>query len=140
MLRSYAFEGGRQLIAIGTHHNPLPKFGMTNLVTALDRHGSCVESAQDLAFRKGIPKFLHASVGHLCAGDVQRGAVGEIAIMKKQPFLINIFVSAQMFDPRPQQIACPANNSMHGVTFAQKQLAKIGTVLTGNTGDEGLFH
>jgi len=60
--------------------------------------------------------------------------------MKKQLFLINIFVSPQMFDSRPQQIAGPANNSMDGVTFAQKQLAKIGTVLPGNTGDEGLFH
>ena len=41
-----------------------------------------------------------------------------------------------MLDPRTQQIACPAHDSMNGIAFLQKQLGQIRAVLSGDAGDE----
>ena len=51
--------------------------------------------------------------------------------------LVDGFVRAQMFDARTQQVARPPNDAVHGVTFRQQQFGEIGTILTGDAGDEG---
>ena len=56
--------------------------------------------------------------------------------MEKQTLAVDLFVAPQMLDPRTQQIARPADDSMNGVAFFQKQLGQIRAVLAGDAGDE----
>jgi hypothetical protein len=42
-----------------------------------------------------------------------------------------------MLDPRTEQIARPAHDSMNGVALFQKQLGQIRAVLSGDPGDQG---
>ena len=44
-----------------------------------------------------------------------------------------------MFDPRAEQVARAPNDTVNGVAFGEEQFGEIGTVLTGDAGDERAF-
>src|SRR6202022_5020758 len=62
--------------------------------------------------------------------------VRQIAVMEKQTLAVDLFVAPQMLNPRTEQIARPADDSMNRVALFQKQLSQIRAVLPGDAGDE----
>src|SRR5438067_2028001 len=61
--------------------------------------------------------------------------------MQKQSFLVNFRVSPQMLNPRSEQVARAPYNTVNRIAFRQQQLRQIGTILSGDSGDQrGLGH
>ena len=71
--------------------------------------------------------------------SAKRGIITEVGIMKEQLHSIYVKVLDQMFYTPAVKRTGTANNPMHLVTFFQKQIGQIRTVLSGNTSDEGFF-
>jgi hypothetical protein len=76
---------------------------------------------------------------HFRKNTAQRGSIGEIAVMKKERLAVESFIPAQMLDSGTQEIARAPDDTMNGVSFFQKQFRQIGTVLTGDAGNQRGF-
>ena len=71
--------------------------------------------------------------------SAKRGIVTEVSIMKEQFLSIYSRVLNEMIDPPAVKGTGTANDPMHLITFFQKQLGEVRTILTGDTCDEGFF-
>ena len=69
----------------------------------------------------------------------QRRAVGQVAVVEKEPVAVDGCIRAKMFDSGSHQVARAPNDTVNGIAFAEKQLGEIRTVLTGDAGDERAF-
>ena len=76
---------------------------------------------------------------NIAENSTQGRAIGEIAMVEKQASTVNFFIAPQMLDARSQQIASAPHDAVHRVPLFQKQLAQIGAVLTGDSGNQRDF-
>jgi hypothetical protein len=66
--------------------------------------------------------------------------IGEVAVVEMELHAVNVRVAVKVIDPARIEGRGPANHPVNFVAFGQQELGEIGTVLTGDTGDEGFFH
>ena len=83
----------------------------------------------DMRLRAQVVHFL----GHDLAEKVRKDrAVRQIAVVQKQPGILQVGIGIQMLDPRRVETAGAANQPVDLVTLGQKQLGQVTAVLAGN--------
>ena len=71
--------------------------------------------------------------------STKRSIITEVGIMKEQLVSINTSVLNQVLDSPAVKRTGTTHNSMHLITFFQKQLGQIRAILSRDAGDEGFF-
>jgi hypothetical protein len=60
--------------------------------------------------------------------------------MQKKPNAVQVRIFVKMIDAGSIQGAGPANDAVNFVTLLQQQICEIGTILTGDAGDQRFLH
>lgn len=60
--------------------------------------------------------------------------------MQKKPDVLFVAVPVKMVDAAGVEGARPADDAVHFISLLQKELAQIGAVLAGDSGNQGFFH
>ena len=91
------------------------------------------ETQTDMALSGEVINFRGT---HFGKNPPQSRAIGKIPVMQKKAFLVDIFVAPQMLNARAEQVAGSPNDPVNLVTFLQQQLGQIGSILTGDAGNQ----
>ena len=95
-----------------------------------------LKTDRDVALRREVVDFIWYNFGHQM---VETEAVGHVPIVQVDFVFGRVLNPVQVFDPAPVETAGPPNQSVNLVTLFQKKLRKVGTILTGDAGDERFF-
>ena len=72
--------------------------------------------------------------------EEQDGRVGQVSVMQDEVAVINMRILIEVVDAARVEAGAAAFDSMNGVALLQQQLSKVGSILSGDAGDEcGLF-
>lgn len=82
------------------------------------------------------PEVVHLIGSNMVEYLGQRVAVGQVAIVKGQPGIRFVRIEVEMVDSLRAESGGPANDAMDAVSLGQKQLGEVGTVLSGDSGDQ----
>jgi hypothetical protein len=96
-----------------------------------------VEAHTDMALSAQIVDFVGPDFREARG---QRAGVGEIGIVEKEPGAGAVGVFIQVVDAIGVEGRCATFQSVDLVAFGEKKLGEIGTVLSGDPGDQGLGH
>jgi len=69
----------------------------------------------------------------------QIGRIGQIAVVQDEAPALLMRIAVQMVDAIRIERRGAAFDAVHRVTLFEQQLGQIGTVLSGDTGDQGNF-
>ena len=70
----------------------------------------------------------------------QVGRVGQVSVMQDEVSVINMRILIEVVDAARVEAGAAAFDAMNGVALLQQQLCKVGSILSGDAGDEcGLF-
>lgn len=69
----------------------------------------------------------------------EAGAIGQVAMMEEEAYAFVVTILVEMIDAVCVEETRATLYAVDDVAFIEQKFRKIGTVLTGNTGDEGDF-
>ena len=72
---------------------------------------------------------------NLAQNTTQAGPVGQVAVVQEELPLLTMLV--KMVDAARIELRSAAHDTVNLVALAQQELGEIGTILTGNSGDQG---
>ncbi len=96
-----------------------------------------LEAHRHVALR---PEVIDLVGLHLAQDAGEVGAVGEIAVMQPEPLMVGVRVLVDVVDPRGVEQRGAALDAVHLIALFQQKLCQIRSVLSGDAGDECLFH
>jgi hypothetical protein len=66
--------------------------------------------------------------------------VAEVAVMKVKPGILNVRIFVDVIDPGGIEETGPALDAMDGVAFLEEKFSEVGTILAGDSCNEGGLH
>ena len=66
----------------------------------------------------------------------QVGRVGQVSVMQDEVAVINMRILIEVVDAARVEAGAAAFDAMNGVALLQQQLCKVGSILSGDAGDE----
>jgi hypothetical protein len=68
------------------------------------------------------------------------GRIGQVTVVELETDVFLVGILIEMVNSVRVEQGRTALNSVYFISFGKQKLSKIGTVLSGNTGNEGFFH
>ena len=99
--------------------------------------GRRVERDADVALRAQVVDLVGLNVEHQ-VGQVL--SIGQVTVMQKQFRTGFVRIPVDVVDPHGVEAAAAADDPVNFVAFFQQQFCQIGTVLSGDPGNQCSFH